>query len=1242
MKLLLDLQAIQGASGVRGIGRYSFEFARAIARNAGDHEVWLGFGDQLPIPWEKVADIRSASIPADHVVAFALPGPIAEAEPANHPRARVSEWVREAHIASLRPDVVHIGSLFEGLGENIAGSIDVFEPGPPAALTLYDLIPLARREAYFVSEGFSNWYLRKLDSLRRATRLLAISRSAKREAIALAGFPEERIAVTYPGLDPFFCPIPVSVGIRDDLNGKYGVTGPFVLYAGGVDPRKNIEGMIEGFAALPATIRESHQLVIVCAIRHDDRKRLLMLAEQNGIRQSRIVFTGFAPEVDLRCLYNACAIFVFPSLHEGFGLPILEAMACGAPAIASDSSSMPEVIGRPDALFDPTRPAAIAAKIQQVLDDPGFAQSLRESGAVQAARFNWDDSARTAWQVFAEMHAEATAAPRTSLVASPGVRKPKLAWFSPLQPQRSGISDYSAELLPELAAYYEIEVIVDQKAVADPWIAGNLKIRDLAWFAENADGFDEVLYNVGNSEFHTHMFGLMERWPGVVILHDFFLSDLFRVLGHKLDPQEWFRPLYDSHGISALRRFPDLRASEQAKAAFPCSLAVFEHSTGVITHSRHAIDLARSQFGDAAASHMRVVPFPRHAADRERRGEARRALGLGDNETLVCSFGMLVHFKLNHRLIEAWRAAGLHLRRDCRLVFVGELTSGPYADALRRQIDALPGAHPIEIVGFADSALYQRYLAAADIAVQLRSASRGETSAAALDCLAHEVALIVNRHGALKEIPDDCAAKIPDDFSDRDLSVALRSLCDDAVRRRDLATNGAAYLRERHEPASVARQIHEAIQSFERDGESARLRRLVSRVAAADCLAKADLITISEAMAANQPSLHAREMLIDVSELAKTDAKSGIQRVVRNLIDQMTRSGRFRPELVTVGQRITYAREFAARHFALPAFGRFDEPVNARPGDIFLGLDLNPPISATVLELLRQRNARIFFVVYDLLPVTHPQFFPGMSVVFPKWLDAIARHADGLICISRAVADELHAWLCQHNPERFVPLGIGVFPLGSQLDGEAPSDRLPPRQAALLVAATARPAVLMVGTIEPRKAHRQALEAFELLWDRGSDHNLVIAGKVGWSMQGLVERIRAHPEFGRRLFWFDGASDAELSVLYRSAKVLLAASVGEGFGLPLVEAGQHGLPLLVRDIPVFREVAGDHAAFFSGEHPEDLAAAIDGWFAAGDKPQPSSSGIAAVTWAESAERLLSVIEAGDWYRTWTPRRPGPA
>lgn len=1246
MRIVIDLQGCQTASRFRGIGRYSLALVQAMARQAGEHELWLALNGRLA---DSIIDIRAAFnglIPPERIRVFEVPGPTAEIDPANTRRARSAELIREQFLATLRPDIIYIPSLFEGLIDDAVTSVGRFTPGENCAVTLHDLIPLVHSQHYLADERYRNWYLRKLQSLKNAGLLLAVSEYSRREAIEVLGLPEDRVVSTSEGIDDRFRPLKISPEQEMVLRRRYSLTRKFVLYTGGIDYRKNIEGLIEAYALLPYSLRREHQLAIVGKSENPDRRRLQLLARRAGLQDGELVLTGFVPDEELVALYNLCALFVFPSLHEGFGLPPLEAMACGAPAIGSNATSIPEVIGWDEALFDPRDPKTMAAKMQQALTDEGFRAALRAHGLRQAKNFSWETSARRALEALEELHRRRTASSIHVICSS---RRPRLAYISPLPPEKTGIADYSAELIPELARFYEIELISDQSQVSDPWLAANFPLRPVAYFEANRERYDRLLYHFGNSPFHAYMFGLLERHPGVVVLHDFFLSGVLNYLedaGYL--PGAFTRALYYSHGYTALLAERE-KGREEAVWTYPCNLQVLQQATGILVHSNFAKELAEKWYGRGASSDWVVIPQLRAPKPKPGRLAARRKLGLGDDEFLVCSFGLLAPTKLNHRLLAAWLESFLSRDERCRLVFVGENHGGDYGGDLLEAIHKSNARERISITGFASPELYQAYLAAADAAVQLRARSRGETSRAILDCLAWGVPLIFNAHGSAAEIPDGVALKLPDDFSNDALREALEHIYQDKTLRRQLSHHAREYIRTVHHPARVAEQYREAIEAFATRNPGASYQQLLPVLADTTdrTVGDKEIVQLALSIAGNQPVLSPPRLFVDISVLVFQDLKTGIERVTRSILRFLLLEppGGFRVEPVYEEQgNYRYARASTARIYGLKETGLPDEWVELRGGDLFLGLDWAPHQvlrSRTFFEKMRVLGIPVYFVVYDLLPILRPDCFPeGMKPLFANWLTAIAQQADGLICISRSVADEVLDWLEENRPARKCALKIGYFHLGADILNSLPTTGLAPESERVLELARTCPTILMVGTIEPRKGYTQALSAFEKLWQEGLQINLVIAGKQGWMVEQFIERLRAHPELNRRLFWLEGASDEILLRLYDSCTALLAASEGEGFGLPLVEAAQHGLPIIARDIPVFREVAGEHAFYFeNARSPEALASALKEWFAlykAGKVPQ--SKDMPWLTWEQSTRRLVDVILGGHWYKVWEPSR----
>ena len=636
MRIAIDMQGAQSQNRLRGIGRYTMALGKAMASLRGKHEVFLALNAAFS---ETIDPIRAAFadlLPLSNICVWEVAWPVGDSNRDNHARRKVAEAVREAFLANLDPDVVLVSSLFEGTG-NAATSIGCLNTGITTAVILYDLIPFIHRNVYLQDAAVARWHMDKLEHLRRADLLLSISASVAREAAEWLHFGANRVVNISSAADSHFAPRIITEADLAHLRQAYGITRPYVMYTGGIDHRKNIEGLIRGFAQLARPLRMAHQLVVVCSIPEPDRVRLSKLALENDFGEDELVLTGYVSEHDMLTLYNGCALFVFPSWHEGFGLPVLEAMACGKAAIAANCSSLPEVVGREDALFTPRDDAAIAVKMAEVLGNATFRAELERHGLEQAKGFSWEASARRAWSALQDL---VQARPKAHRVAShfAGLirRRLRLAYVSPLPPEQTGIADYSAELVPELARHYDITVIVDQKQVQAPGVQAHATIHDVAWFRANAHCFEHVLYHFGNSVFHSHMFDLLAEIPGVVVLHDFFLSGIVAHLDMQARrPYIWARTLLAGHGWNTVRERFQANESADVVMAYPCNLTVVQQALGVIVHSFFSRTLARTFYGDSAPADWAVIPLLRAPAQGMDKAEARRNLGLGQDEFVV-------------------------------------------------------------------------------------------------------------------------------------------------------------------------------------------------------------------------------------------------------------------------------------------------------------------------------------------------------------------------------------------------------------------------------------------------------------------------------------------------------------------------------------------------------------------------------------------------------------------------------
>jgi glycosyltransferase involved in cell wall biosynthesis len=1209
-----------------------------------EHEFFVVLSDVLPDALSEVRRLFSGLLPVEKVLLFETPPAPRWFDDQQLGDSR--ELIREYFFTNLMVDWVHVFSPFEDHNNQAVFSVSVFADIPTSA-TVYDFIPFHNPQLYLQDVAAKDIYLRHYKFLQKADLLLAISEYTKLDAIEWMHLPSHRVVNVSADAAPCFRILQANELEAGSLPARYGITREFVLYTAGAEPRKNMEGLIKAFSNLPAPLKASHQLVICCDLGRE-KPRLEKLVSRVGLDPSDVVLTGYVGDKELIRLYNLCKLFVFPSFSEGFGLPILEAMRCGAPVIGSNTTSIPEVIGLEEALFDPTSSASVCDKIYRALTDDDFLHQLRENSARQADKFCWQASARRALDAMETVHAHKKSPPAIELQSTTLIKKPRLAYLSPLPPEKSGIADYSAEMLPGLAHFYDIDLVTDLGTLPDSWLNANFRRISIRDFGKKAAEYDRILYQFGNSKFHSHMFPLLKEFPGTVVLHDLFLSNILNYIEITTPGSAAFRyALYESHGYPALRQYRALGSTE-AVWQYPCSFGVLKYAQGVIVHSDHSRRLIGDYYSFSGERYLKQIPLSKSIPNNRDRNAARRGLGLDESAFIVCSFGIMAPTKMNSELMDAWLTTSLAREEGCLLIFVGG-DENEYERNLKERITAIGLNGRIKVTGYVGAQAYQDFLAASDMAVQLRCHSRGESPKTVLDCMSYGVPTITNDHGAIAELPAEALLKLSDQFSADELACAIEQLRADPCRRREMGRLAREFVQNNLAPALIARRYCQAIESFALDNPVAIQRRLISAITAPQAGPKpgdAQIAKISQAIAENTGRVGIKQLLLDISELIKEDVRTGVQRVTRSILSQLLENAPpgYRVEPVYRSSGLyRYARKYAGNLLVVGGFGFDDEPVDVADGDIFLGLDLDVSIDILASRWLlhqKRRGMKVYFVIYDLLPLVLPGCYgPQRSNFFKTWFETIATVANGFVCISRATASAVSAWLEYHPVPRPDALPIGFFHPGADIEASLPTTGISKANLGIVEKLKQATSVLMVGTIEPRKGYGQTLSAFEELWRSGHEHNLIIVGKKGWAPD-ITAQISRHAQLGKHLFCLDQASDQLMSELYRKSSVLLAASEGEGFGLPLVEAARYGLPIVARDIPVFREIAGTGAYYFSGMEPHSLAIAIEEWlelFRRGAHPRPDA--IQYLTWSESAEQLKRVIFENNWLTAWEPPQP---
>lgn len=350
-----------------------------------------------------------------------------------------------------------------------------------------------------------------------------------------------------------------------------------------------------------------------------------------------------------------------------------------------------------------------------------------------------------------------------------------------------------------------------------------------------------------------------------------------------------------------------------------------------------------------------------------------------------------------------------------------------------------------------------------------------------------------------------------------------------------------------------------------------------------------------------------RRVFVEATFLYQGKIKTGVPRVLHHLINHgVVHAGDFGMEVTPVEIRNgrLYPKSLEACNcFPVPRPPLWKRLVNRcgrmfrgaivpGDGDVLLMVEhWNGIRHMQALKRFKARSGRVVYIIHDLIPIRRPEFC-GDQVIsdFTRWFGETTKYADGYMAVSKTVMEDVRAYLAERSQEA-PGCFLDHFRLGAAaIDTAARPEEYPELERLF---GAGKPVYLTVSTIEPRKNHRYLLDTFDRLWERDIDAVLLIVGQIGWQVESLIDEIRAHPEFGRRLVMMNAVDDGGLALCYREAKALLFASHTEGFGLPIVESLRAGLPVLASDTPVHREVGEAAVEYFDIGDPAALAGRIE-------------------------------------------------
>jgi glycosyltransferase involved in cell wall biosynthesis len=779
MYLLIDVQCLQTPdSRVRGIGRYARNLLAGIAAAR---------------PGWRIELVQSTALePADPPLLDHLPGhlftpPYRFVFDNNEANERYyADW-----LAAQAPDAILVLSWFE----RVAIVPQFCGPRPRLVGVLYDLIPLLFPRHYLSDCPTFTYYARRFRQALQADGLLTISQATADDLASLVGPPLPDLVPIGGAADPTFARHSEEAlsRHRTELTQRLDLHHDFILYVGGFDERKNLAGAMRAFAALPDRIRHDLDLVIACKLLPTERRFLEDMASTLGIDGS-VKLSGYVSDDELRALYQLCRLFFFPSLYEGLGLPVLEALQCGAPVVAANRASVPEFTGSVCWLADPTSTEDLARAIQAALAEPRDARLQARLDHV--GHFRWDKVADLACGALT---------PAAPCLTPP--RRRRVAWVSPLPPNASGIADYSADLLEHLGATFDIELVTDPQPILVSYPLGKrhqvLTSKELP-ARHRACPFDVFVYHLGNSPFHCYMLELLWQFRGLVVLHDYSVGGLvLTAMQRGLWPATLEQELHaeGKDDVAAWVREHGLNWDYVVDRA-PLNRRLLQAADAVLAHSAWVCQKVRRAADVPVARVPMPVPVPPELSSQPE----RRRLGLPADKFIIATLGQVGVCKRVESLLQAVAQLPSGMRDQSLLAVVGAL-----ADYQRDQLLSLAEQLGIEslvrIVGRVPFDDLLAYAAAVDVCVQLRYPTHGETSAALYRALAMGAPCIISDHGPMAEVPEEVALRVrTPDHEVEDLQAKLVYLFQSPDARADLARAGRRHIQEQHAIDAVAQR----------------------------------------------------------------------------------------------------------------------------------------------------------------------------------------------------------------------------------------------------------------------------------------------------------------------------------------------------------------------------------------------------------------------------------------------------
>lgn len=700
-------------------------------------------------------------------------------------------------------DVFYFTSPFDG---SISYDMNWFSDVKTVA-TLYDIIPYVFKERYLGNKDIYKEYMGWINNIKKADKLLAISQSAKDDVIKHFKIEPNKIDVIYAGVEDYFKKLNITNSELEIIKEKYNIKDQFIMCTGGDDDRKNIEGLIVAFSKMPKELIDKYQLVVACKLSQYSEDIYYGIAKKYNVRE-RVILTNFIPLDDLIKLYNLAYVVAFPSQYEGFGLPVVEAMACGTPVLTSNNSSLGEIAQGAAVLVDPFDVNQISKGLVNILTKQDLVD-LIERGYERIKNFSWGKVALNTINAINGINYKN--------INAKGDKK-KIAFFTPLPPIQSGISDYSVDILNELSEYLEIDVYIDKGYSPNCNLKKNINIFKYNIFDSKRDEYEEVIFQMGNSEYHAYMINYIKKYSGILVLHDYNLHGLMYFYASQKGDMELYKEfLYEDYPKDTIDKYVEDFSTGRTQIKYfeyPTNGAVINYANKIIVHSDYSKKLILEK---SISRNVRKILLYSEIKELMDKKILKEKYKIQENQLILSAFGHIHETKRIMPMLKAFNCLS-EKHDNIKLYLVGK-PSPSIKDELEQYINRNNLGGRVIVTGFTDLDTFEEYIDISDICLNLRYPYNGETSASLMRILAKGKCTIVNNLGSFSEIPDNSCVKVesPEDLTEEMeielITKTLENLITHPERVQSIGNNARKYAEENLNLKDIAIQYLNFINS---------------------------------------------------------------------------------------------------------------------------------------------------------------------------------------------------------------------------------------------------------------------------------------------------------------------------------------------------------------------------------------------------------------------------------------------